>query len=105
MKKYSVCISLILLMLLCTSFSKNKEVKMQGYIKTYGNAPFVYPVLETKEGLQFSIKADNEIKDELFKTYGAEIKIKGFIIKPEENIMYIESAKDGYIEVTDWDYL
>lgn len=105
MKKIIPLFVILALMTIFCSYSKSKDVSIQGYIKSFGNVPFNYPVIETDNGKQYSIKADDDVKSEIFKTAGNKIEITGVIISPKDDVIFYESAKDGYIEVIEWKFV
>lgn len=102
MKKIIPLFTILILMTMFCSYSKSKEVSVQGFIKSYGNVPFNYPVIETEDGKSYSIKADDDVKDEIFKTVGEKIEVTGIITEPEKDTVDFQCAKDGYIEVIEW---
>ncbi len=101
-KSIPLFIVLTLLMIFC-SFSKSKEVSIQGFVKSFGNVPFNYPVIETDGSKQYSVKADDDVRSEILKTVGEKIEITGIIVTPKkDDEIDFQSAKDGYIEVVEW---
>lgn len=86
------------------SFSKNNNMIIKGYIKSYGNEPFTQIGIETVDKKQYSIKADQTIIDELSVMGGRLIEFKGLIIKEEIND-FAFNLKDGTFEVISWKVL
>lgn len=106
MKKIIPLFMILSFMMIFCSFSKSKEVSIQGFVKSFGNVPFNYPVIETDDGKQYSVKADDDVKNEIFKTAGEKIEVTGVIIVPKkDNEIGFQSAKDGYIEVVEWKFV
>ena len=78
MKKISflfvcVCIAISLF----TSFGKHdfQEVKIVGTIIASGNEPFVYPVIKTEKGKNYTAECSKETKEELLRLQGKKNKI------------------------------
>ena len=108
MKKIIILFSLLFSVCLCFAFSKpsksqKKLDEVTGLIKVYGNEPFTFLGIETKDGKLYSIKADKELNDELQKTQGNIIEIKGTIEKDDENTL--NRLKDGFLIVSEWKVL
>lgn len=94
-------IPFIFILSLFLSFSRSKEISVKGFIKSFGNKPFNYAVIETEKGKQYSIKTDNSTKDELFKTVGSKIEITGILILEDDENSF-NFSKDGCIELINW---
>lgn len=103
MKKIILLFMILFFITIFCSFSKSKEVSIQGFAKSFGNVPFNYPVIETDDGKQYSVKADDDVNHEIFKTTGEKIEVIGIIIIPKkDDKIGFQCAKDGYIEVVEW---
>lgn len=105
MKKIIILISLLFSAFLCFAFSKPSKTQKKldevtGLIKVYGNDPFTFLGIETKDGRLYSIKADKNLNDELQKTQGTLIEIKGTIENDEKNTL--NRLKDGFFIVSEW---
>lgn len=96
---------LILLVLICSnlfcSYSKNKYVKVTGYIHVYGNEPFTYLGIKTIDNKEYEISANEEQTSMLWKTQGTKIEITGIIL-PKKETREFNMLKDGKIEVAEW---
>lgn len=97
-------ILLTFILSLFLSFSRSKEISVKGFIRSFGNKPFNYAVIETEQGNQYSIKTDNSTKEELFKTLGSKIEITGILIS-QDNENCVNFSEDGYIELIKWKIL
>ena len=91
-------------MILC-SYSKNNQKTVKGYIRVYGNEPFTYIGIKTKENKEYSIAAEEKIYKELKSTQGKEVELSGIIILPEKDGLEPGMLKDGKIEVTEWKFV
>ncbi len=98
-------IFLTLLVLICSilfcSYSKNKYIKVTGYIHVYGNEPFTYIGIKTTDNKEYAISANEEETSMLRKTQGIKIEITGIIISKKETREF-NMLKDGRIEVAEW---
>lgn len=97
--------SLLLLSMLFCSYSKNNNKTIKGYIHVYGNEPFTYIGIKTKENKEYSIAAEEKIYKELKSTQGKEVELSGIIILPEKDGLEPGMLKDGKIEVIEWKYV
>lgn len=97
MKKKIISILLILITsLFFCSFSKNRNIKVTGYIHSAGNVPFNYPVLYGDNEYKYKMYYDNEeSKEILLSLQGNHIQVKGIVVKDnlEEYIIYPEEWK------------
>lgn len=58
---------------------KNNLFSEVGFIKSYGNAPFTYPVFVTENNEKYNINADSETKSTLLSLQGQKIILTGEI--------------------------
>lgn len=99
--------SLLILMLLIfcmffSSFSKNNNKTVKGYINVYGNEPFSYIGIETEDEKKYAIKAEKSVIEDLWKTQGNLIEITGLITPNTDAAKSFDMLKDGKIEVIEW---
>ena len=88
MRKKTILYSLFAIILLfCgTSMAKHhNSVSVSGYIKSYGNMPFNFPVIECDDGKLYSIDASDDVKKVLLSKQGKLVSISGIIISEKEN--------------------
>ncbi len=85
MKKYlTVFVILYLFLQSVFSFSKREDCfSKTGFIKSYGNEPFCYPVFEC-ENEKYSIKTDEKSKKELLSLQGKKIIVVGNLTENQE---------------------
>ena len=105
MKKYLIFFLMLCSMGLCFAYSKpNKAASnsntVTGYIKVYGNEPFTFIGLETENDKQYTLKASDQVLEELRKAQGKKIEINGTIEKSEKASM--NELKDGNLIVLEW---
>lgn len=96
------CFKIIFLMLLVvcmfSSFSlPPKRVVVKGYLKFYGNEPFAFLGIETLDGKQYRIVAENEQR--LSELQGYLLKIEGTVKKNSKKNLSFDSLKDGTLTV------
>ncbi len=76
----------IILLFCGTSMAKHhNSVSVSGYIKSYGNMPFNFPVIECDDGKLYSIDASDDVKKVLLSKQGKLVSISGIIISEKEN--------------------
>lgn len=76
----------IILLFCGTSMAKHhNSVSVSGYIKSYGNMPFNFPVIECDDGKLYSIDASDDVKKLLLSKQGKLVSISGIIISEKEN--------------------
>ncbi len=76
----------IILLFCGTSMAKHhNSVSVSGYIKSYGNMPFNFPVIECDDGKLYSIDASDDVKKLLLSKQGKLVSISGIIISKKEN--------------------
>ena len=76
----------IILLFFGTSMAKHhNSVSVSGYIKSYGNMPFNFPVIECDDGKLYSIDASDDVKKLLLSKQGKLVSISGIIISKKEN--------------------
>ena len=63
----------------------HNSVSVSGYIKSYGNMPFNFPVIECDDGKLYSIDASDDVKKLLLSKQGKLVSISGIIISKKEN--------------------
>ena len=63
----------------------HNSVSVSGYIKSYGNMPFNFPVIECDDGKLYSIDASDDVKKVLLSKQGKLVSISGIIISEKEN--------------------
>lgn len=66
--------------LLC-SFSSSKIKTVKGYIKAYGNEPFVYPAIKTEDNKFYNIKEGKFSNEELLSYQAHLLEITGYVSK------------------------
>ena len=83
---------------LFSSFSlPPKRVVVKGYLKFYGNEPFAFLGVETIDGKQYRIVAENE--QQLSELQGYLLKIEGTVKKNSKKNLSFDSLKDGTLTV------
>ena len=106
MKKHSDKLLLILAVMLCgflfSSYSKNNNKSVKGYIHVYGNEPFTYLGIETTDNRKYAISASEEEISKLWQAQGSLVEIEGVIVKPETETKQPGMLKDGKIELAGW---
>ncbi len=104
MKKLILLLLIICSALFCvTAASKNKIKSVEGYITSYGSMPFNFPGLVTDNDEKYGIVADSEVKKELLENQGKKIRITGYL--HNEDKKYIETLKNGFIELENWEVI
>lgn len=88
-----------------SSFSKNNNKTLRGYVHVYGNEPFTYIGIETEDEKKYTIKAEKAVTDALWDTQGNLIEITGIITPNTEATKSFDMLKDGKIEVVDWKFV
>ncbi len=85
MKKYLLAlISVFAFLHGVSAFSRKSSLFSEsGFIKSYGNEPFCYPVFVAGEK-KYSIEADNETKKQLLSTQGKKILLTGKLLDDEK---------------------
>ena len=108
MKKISflfvcVCIAISLF----TSFGKHdfQEVKIVGTIIASGNEPFVYPVIKTEKGKNYTAECSKETKEELLRLHGKKIRFVGTILSSNSQKVEFHQSKDGYFKIQSFEVL
>ena len=89
MKKL-ICLYVLLTSFLfpCFSYSSKK------YVKCYGNEPFVYLGINTKDEVFYKVVASEEIIQELFDRQGEVLKFYGTLLQnSNENTLLFEVQK------------
>lgn len=103
MKKRLFCIMMIFNLFSLYSMTKNTEsTTLKGYIIAAGHEPFVYPVIRTLEGEDYSIEATDDLKQKLLKTQGVLLEMSGQIIPNETEDIPEQGAKNGFIKLKKW---
>lgn len=75
------------------SYSKRNNLFSEiGFIKTYGNEPFLFPVFEDLNGNKYNIDADEKTKKELISLQGKRIVLSGEV----EELKSSEDKKNLY---------
>lgn len=102
-------ISLLLLaffgnLLLSAVSRPQKEFSASGYVRSYGNMPFVFPGIETSDGKKYLLECDNALKKELLETAGKKICVQG-ILDDSPSDEKKRLLKDGTIFVIDYDFV
>ncbi len=95
----------VILCFICASFSAAPK-KFKGTIQFYGNSPFEYPGLETKNGRKYALEIPEEVnisKKELLSHSGELIEISGYLDKDKKE--GLNSLPNGTIIVTDYKLL
>lgn len=81
-----------------------KEFSASGYVRSYGNMPFVFPGLETSDGKNYLLECDSSLKKKLLESTGKRICVYGELEdSPAEKKFFL--LKDGTIFVTDFDFV
>ena len=87
-----------LALFLFSSFSfPPKKVVVKGYISFYGNEPFAFLGIDTVDGKQYKIVAENE--KQLSELQGYLLKIEGTVKKNSKKNLSFDSLKDGTLTV------
>ena len=81
---YSLFIA-ILLFFGTSMAQRPQSITVTGYIKSYGNMPFNFPVIECDDGKLYSIDASDDVKKLLLSKQGKLVSISGIIISEKEN--------------------
>ena len=99
MKQFFKIIFLTFLVIfMFSSFSlPPKRVVVKGYLKFYGNEPFAFLGVETIDGKQYRIVAENE--QQLSELQGYLLKIEGTVKKNSKKNLAFDSLKDGTLTV------
>lgn len=103
MKKLFITFTAILLTAFSAfTFGGKAPVSVKGYLKFYGNEPFVYPGIETTDGLLYGIQIEDGAdfsKNDIKNLHGHMIKLSGHI---EKNSHDLNSLKDGVLVVSEY---
>lgn len=106
-KKITKVVTLLIIVLassiVMTSFSKSPST-VKGYIQSYGNVPFTYPVITTKKGKTYYIIASDATKKDLLDRQGREIKVTGYTVKDKEQLPPF-CTTDEAIKVEYWEVI
>ena len=106
MKKNIIYIlSLIFLGLILSSYSKNNNKTVRGFVHVYGNEPFTYIGIETDDNKQYAISADEEEISKLWQAQGNKIEITGIITGKKSQGPERGMLQDGKIQVIEWKYV
>ena len=105
MKKIILIVFMLCITALTFAFSKPSKLEdnvteVTGFVNVYGNEPFTFIGIVTDKNEQYSIKADQETLNDLRKTQGQKIEIKGTIYKYED--ISLNQLKDGNLIVIEW---
>lgn len=84
------------------SFSKNNNIKIIGYINSYGNEPFRSIGIETIDGKVYKIISDEEIINQLKTKGGIPVELEGQLEKKQTNNDEFVMFKDGVFIVYSW---
>ena len=92
-RKLLFILSAILLM---CSFSSNKIKTVKGYIKAYGNDPFVYPAIKTEDNKFINIIDGRYSKEELLSYQSHLLEITGYVSKErsDNSIQYFMDIEE-----------
>ena len=84
----------------CFSYSSKKNIKdsdmivLEGSVKCYGNEPFLYLGINTKDEVFYKVVASEEIIQELFDRQGEVLKFYGTLLQnSNENTLLFEVQK------------
>lgn len=110
MKKILLALMLITTSAILSAYSKpiqNTEMTLTGLVKVYGNEPVTFLGLKTDDGREFKIQADQNTLSELQNNQGYKIEITGIVEKPakiksQDQVISLDSLKDGKIIVAKW---
>lgn len=110
MKKILLALILITTSAILSAYSKpikNAEMTLTGLVKVYGNEPVTFLGLKTDDGREFKIQADQNTLSELQNNQGYKIEITGIVEKPakiksQDQVISLDSLKDGKIIVAKW---
>ena len=70
-----------------TKQNKNSKFILEGYVVAKGNVPFIYPVIETEDGITYRISEKTKIKTK--KILNLQGNLVRFTGKIEENGNFI----------------
>lgn len=104
-KKLVIIFSLVFIIFSLCSFQKNNIITVKGIISVYGNEPFTFIGLRTKDKKEFTIYADENVEKELRQVQGQNIEITGLYIKSDPDKVELNMLKDGKIELTEWKFV
>lgn len=107
MRKIILAILMICSTAFCFSFSKPKQddtISLKGYVRVYGNEPFTFIGIVCDSGEEYALLAEGNILNELRKSQGEKIQIKGYRKKNEadKSSVSLNSLKDGTFVVKNW---
>ena len=63
----------------------HNSVSVSGYIKSYGNMPFNFPVIECDDGKLYSIDASDDVKKLLLSKQGSLVSLTGIPVDSNKN--------------------
>jgi len=81
---------------LFSSFSLNKTITFTGTIKSYGNVPFNYPVVETSDNKVLKIKDGKYTQEDVKKYENKKLEITGIVTKEK-----FKKTVEYFIEIED----
>lgn len=80
---------ILLLGLMCLSFTPNKTITIKGRIKAKGNEPFVYPVLLTEDEKELQLESEIIDVNKLLFEQGKKLIFTGQVRKVKNtNILF-----------------
>ena len=62
-----------------------QSITVTGYIKSYGNMPFNFPVIECDDGKLYSIDASDDVKKVLLTKQGRLVNLTGIPVDSKKN--------------------
>lgn len=101
-KTFIAFIAVLLAAFSAFTFGGKAPVSVTGYLKFYGNEPFVYPGIETTDGLLYGIEIEDGAgfsKADIKEMHGHLIKLSGHI---EKNDRGLNSLKDGVFVASEY---
>lgn len=76
----------IILLFCGTSMAKHhNSVSVSGYIKSYGNMPFNFPVIECDDGKLYEIDTNDDLKKVLLTKQGRLVSLTGIPVDSKKN--------------------
>ena len=76
----------------------HNSVSVSGYIKSYGNMPFNFPVIECDDVKLYSIDASDDVKKVLLTKQGRLVNLTGIPVDSKKNDdFYYENSNLGKI--------
>ena len=76
----------IILLFCGTSMAKHhNSVSVSGYIKSYGNMPFNFPVIECDDGKLYEIDTSDDLKKVLLTKQGRLVSLTGIPVDSKKN--------------------